>query len=597
MGSRSFLLLAVASTLLVMVYHTPTPAHSDNPQLHDLAHSLASPHPTTGLPDAADATAAAAGANEASPSSSHRTPGSKPLLVILGSGWGAVSTLKGLDVDQYEITVISPRNYFLFTPLLPSATTGQVESRSLMEPIRRICHRVGARYYESRAVDVDPVKRLVSCKSYSGLEFTLPYDHLVVAVGAKNNTFNTPGVTEYTYYLKEIKHARKIRHKLLSLLEEASLPGLSKEERERMLHFVVVGGGPTGVEFAGEFHDLLVEDVRTLFPDLTEHVSLSLIQSNDHILNTYDLRISEVAERQFRKLDINLITGARVKEVKPDAVIYLDKKSKQLMELPFGMCVWSTGIDVVAITKALMHRLEDGQDPVKGKVLLTDNKLRVRGRDAEHRIYAIGDCASVSLTHALYTDPVMQQIFDSTDSDHDGRLSYVEFVDLLDVAIREAPILASSLQVSDRRQLFDKYDSNHDDGIDFNEFKAIIKDMEAVKSYPATAQVASQQGEYLAQRFNALAKRSRGVESREDVVELEGDADRPFRYHHLGNLAYIGGEHAAIDLGGGRNLSGFAAYWLWKSVYFSTSVSTRTRLLLLSDWTRTAVFGRDVSKR
>ena len=570
-----------------MVYHTPSPAHSDEPPLS----------PSTPTP--ADATAAAAGAN----TPSARSPHAKPRLVILGSGWGAVSTLKGLDTDAYEITVISPRNYFLFTPLLPSATTGQVESRSLMEPIRRICHRVGARYYEARATDINPTTRTILCKSFSGIEFTLPYDHLVVAVGAKNNTFNTPGVGEYTYYLKEIKHARKIRHKLLSLLEEASLPGLSREERERMLHFVVVGGGPTGVEFAGEFHDLLVEDVRVLFPDLSEHVSLSMIQSNDHILNTYDLRISEVAEKQFRKLDINLITGARVKEVKPDAVVYLDKKSGQMMELPFGMCVWSTGIDVVAVTRQLMQRLQDEQDATKGKVLLTDNKLRVRGQDAQQRIYAIGDCASVSLTHALYTDPVMQQIFTAMDSDRDGRLSYSEFYELIDVATRQAPILVSSLLTTDRRQLFDKYDANRDDGIDFAEFKAVIKDMEAVKSYPATAQVASQQGEYLARRFNALAKQSQGVKGegvgvgREDGVEVEGDADRPFRYHHLGNLAYIGGEHAAIDLGGGKNISGFAAYWLWKSVYFSTSVSTRTRLLLLSDWTRTAVFGRDVSKR
>jgi len=167
----------------------------------------------------------------------------KPRLVILGSGWGAVSLLKGLKNGEYDVTVVSPRNYFLFTPLLPSATTGQVESRSLMEPIRRICHRIKARYYEGKAVDVNLKDRLVICRSYNGHEFTVPYDQLVVAVGAKNNTFDTPNVRDYCYFLKEIKHARKIRHKLLSLLEEASLPGLTKEEREKMLHVLVVGGG------------------------------------------------------------------------------------------------------------------------------------------------------------------------------------------------------------------------------------------------------------------------------------------------------------------------------------------------------------------
>ena len=483
--------LVVVSSLLLVVYITPPyPAESENEKLHSLAHTLAntphlsspspptpSPSPTPGTelsPSAADATAEAAGANHPS---SERAPGSKPRLVILGSGWGAVSLLKGLDRDAYEVTVISPRNYFLFTPLLPSATTGQVESRSLIEPIRRICHRIGAHYFEARATDVDPTRRLVVCQSFSGFTFTLPYDHLVVAVGAKNNTFDTPGVNEYTYFLKEIRHARKIRHKLLSLLEEASLPGLTREERERMLHFVVVGGGPTGVEFAGEFHDLLVEDVRELFPDLTAHVSLSVIQSQDHILNTYDLRISEVAEQQFRKMDINLITGARVKEVKAEAVLYLDKKTGKMMELPFGMCVWSTGIDTVAFTKQLMERLQDAQDAKKGKALLTDAKLRVRGSGAQQRIYAVGDCASVSLTNALAQDPVMKEIFESTDKDEDGRLSYHEFYELVDTACKEAPILSSTLESSNRRSLFDKYDVNNDGAVDYKEFKAIMKDI------------------------------------------------------------------------------------------------------------------------
>ena len=196
--------------------------------------------------------------------------------------------------------------------------------------------------------------------------------------------------------VQEVRHARKIRHKLLSLLEEASLPGLTRDERERLLHFVVVGGGPTGVEFAGEFHDLLVEDVRTLFPDLTQHVSLSLIQSQDHILNTYDAKISEVAEKQFRTLDINLITGARVLQVKPNAVVYKDKKTQQTLELPFGMCVWSTGIDAVQLTRTIQQRLSDAQD-TKSKILATDSRLRVRGNGTDGRVYAVGDCASVTL--------------------------------------------------------------------------------------------------------------------------------------------------------------------------------------------------------
>ena len=122
--------------------HAPQPAPLGSP-----THSRAKEADVGAADHPAAVTAAAAGANQPS---SILSPSGKPHLVILGSGWGAVSLLKGLDRDAYEVTVISPRNYFLFTPLLPSATTGQVESRTLMEPIRRICQRIRAHYFEGK---------------------------------------------------------------------------------------------------------------------------------------------------------------------------------------------------------------------------------------------------------------------------------------------------------------------------------------------------------------------------------------------------------------------------------------------------------------
>ena len=114
--------------------------------------------------------------------------------------------------------------------------------------------------------------------------------------------------------------------------------------------------------------------------------------------------------------------------------------------------------------------------------------------------------------------------------------------------------------------------------------RRVVADRARTKAFPATAQVASQQGDYLAVRLNAGGRHS-----------VSDDA--PFNYRHMASLAYIGGESAAVELGGGHNISGWAAYWLWKGVYFSTSVSARTRALLLSNWIRTTLFGRDVSKQ
>ena len=118
----------------------------------------------------------------------------KPKLVVLGSGWGSVALLKMLNPEQYHITVVSPVNYFLFTPMLPSATVGTLELRSLVEPIRRIVQRVQGHFLRAEAVDVELAERLVEvCQTDVHGEkqhFYLPYDKLVIGVG-KNDFHRT----------------------------------------------------------------------------------------------------------------------------------------------------------------------------------------------------------------------------------------------------------------------------------------------------------------------------------------------------------------------------------------------------------------------
>lgn len=111
----------------------------------------------------------------------------KPRLVILGSGWGSVAMLKTLNPDDYHVTVVSPVNYFLFTPMLPSATVGTLELRSLVEPVRRIVNRVHGHFLKAEAVDIELSEQLleVSQVAEDGTRrnFYLPYDKLVIGVG------------------------------------------------------------------------------------------------------------------------------------------------------------------------------------------------------------------------------------------------------------------------------------------------------------------------------------------------------------------------------------------------------------------------------
>ena len=111
----------------------------------------------------------------------------KPKLVILGSGWGSVAMLKTLNPEDYHVTVVSPVNYFLFTPMLPSATVGTLELRSLVEPVRRIVSRVKGHFLKAEAVDVELSERLLEVKQTNSqgeeCHFYLPYDKLVLGVG------------------------------------------------------------------------------------------------------------------------------------------------------------------------------------------------------------------------------------------------------------------------------------------------------------------------------------------------------------------------------------------------------------------------------
>ena len=147
--------------------------------------------------------------------------------------------------------------------------------------------------------------------------------------------------------MKTIDDARRIKNEVLENMELACLPTTSDEERKRLLSFVICGGGPTGVEFAAELFDLLNEDLLHSFPRiLRNEISVHIIQSRTHILNTYDEALSKYAEARFTRDDVDVLTNARVKEVQKDKVLFtqVEDGKKVVKEIPMGFCLWSTGV-------------------------------------------------------------------------------------------------------------------------------------------------------------------------------------------------------------------------------------------------------------
>src|SRR4051812_14870552 len=144
-------------------------------------------------------------------------------IVILGSGFAAITLLKRIDLQCYHVTVVSPRNHFLFTPLLPSTTVGTVEFRSIVEPTRKV--REGDEFIQASCTAIDAAHRRIICRRHSDNgEIALEYDILVIGVGAWNNTFGIPGVREHAFFLKELTDARAIRERVIASLEGADVP-------------------------------------------------------------------------------------------------------------------------------------------------------------------------------------------------------------------------------------------------------------------------------------------------------------------------------------------------------------------------------------
>ncbi|KAF2459158.1 putative NADH-ubiquinone oxidoreductase 64 kDa subunit [Lineolata rhizophorae] len=521
----------------------------------------------------------------------------KPKLVILGTGWASVALLKQLNPDDYHVTVVSPSNYFLFTPMLPSATVGTLELRSLVEPVRRIVTRVKGHFIKAMAEDVEFSEKLVEISAVGpGGEkehFYLPYDKLVIATGSVTNPHGVSGL-EHCHFLKDISDARLIRNTVIRNLETACLPTTSDEERRRLLSFVICGGGPTGVEFAAELYDMLNEDLCRIFPKILRcEISVHVIQSRGHILNTYDEALSRYAEQRFAHEAVEVLTNSRVKEVLSDRILFTQKNEAGeivIKELPMGFCLWSTGVSQTEFCKRIAVKLE----PQKNRhALETDTHLRLIGAPLGD-VYALGDCSTVQNNVSDHIVTFLRTLaWEKGKNPEDMEISYSDWRNVAKRVKTRFPQAADHLRRLDR--LFERYDADQSGTLDFGELHALLRQIDSkLTSLPATAQRAHQQGQYLGRKLNKMAQAAPGMRLNQlDYGDIDEAVYKAFEYHHLGNLAYVGNA-AVFDINGMGLKGGLLAVYLWRSVYFAQSVSLRTRILLAMDWTKRAFFGRDL---
>ena len=551
-------------------------------------------------------------------------PGGKKHIVVVGTGWGSISFLRNLTPEpNTQVTVVSPRGVFLYTPLLPAAAVGSVEARSIVEPVRSLLPE-GAVFIEAAATSIDPVSKTVLCTSAldAGRPFNLSYDILVLAPGSVANDMGTPGVKEYARMLRSYDDVVGLRKAVHEAWEKAALPTTSDEEAKRLLTFVLCGGGPTGSELAAELRDLFTNDLAPMHPRLAPLASVIIIDSNSHVLSMFDKAIAEYATRSFSHRGIELILKSRVTAVTKDGVTVLDKATNKKREIQAATVVWATGVGLHPLASSLARALPSGSQ-TNTRALVVDDRLRVKGSGGS--IYAFGDAATIEPD---FTAAHATQLFKEFDADKNGTLDvgevslllkhasrrhpalrehsrlFVEAKEMLDagtlgvnfvapvetgglsgflslLTTTAAPIEAVSAKTALRDALMRVHGG---EVLTLAEFLKLITSMDQhLRALPATAQVARQQGIYLSQVAN------RGELGRTSGAHL---ATPPFVWSDLGSFAFIGNNEAVAKLPGFGVVQGVAAGLAWRGFETSQQQGMRSKMAVAGDQIRSSLFGR-----
>ncbi|EDU44668.1 external NADH-ubiquinone oxidoreductase 2, mitochondrial precursor [Pyrenophora tritici-repentis Pt-1C-BFP] len=473
-------------------------------------------------------------------------------VVVLGSGWAGFTVARTLDSSKYQALVISPRSYFAFTPLLASTAVGTLEFRTALEPVRS--RRTKVEFIQGWADDVDFKNKTITIEQAvddarqsvalaadrhadetpsqrseekkkevkTGKLFDVNYDKLIVTVGCYSQTFGTPGVKEHAFFLKDVGDARKIRNRILACFEGAALPTTSVEMKKQLLNFAVVGGGPTGIEFSAELHDLINEDMRRLYPELIQYHNITVYDVAEKVLPMFDKKLADYAMQKFKREGIQIKTSHHVEELRPGAPAERSQpydvgqeylytlKVKEEGEIGVGMCVWSTGLMQNPFVASALSDVREAPtnlhipSPTSDPATVSPSSVKwVVKKDAKSGSIITDDHLRVKL------------VPESSFSDSkDSKNASIEAIHPDVFALGDCGIIEST-------------------------------------SYPATAQVASQKAFWLAKRFNKAdinsdidPQPSPASSSLNPTTTTKG-----FTYRDLGTLAYIGNWNALFQGG------------------------------------------------
>ncbi|MDQ2817578.1 MAG: SDR family oxidoreductase [Candidatus Eremiobacteraeota bacterium] len=320
----------------------------------------------------------------------------KTRVAILGGGFAGLAVARELERrnarSRCDVTLVNAENYTLYTPMLPEVATGSIESRHIVEPIRAALK--STRFIMGEVESIDLRGRSVRVRRpLNGVSEDIRFDQLVLALGATTSTLGVPGVAQHTIALKTLDDGIRLRNEVIKTLETAATTD-SEPERERLLTFVIVGGGFTGVEAAGELLAFL-HDIKRFYPSLKSIAArVVLIEAADQLLPQLPTKFGNAAKGQLQRRTIEVVTGEKVASADPRGI-----QLKSGKRYDAQVVVWSAGVKPSPTVGVLPVKLSRHGAVVVNRDLSVPEQVGV---------WALGDCAHIPKRNGGFYPPTAQ---------------------------------------------------------------------------------------------------------------------------------------------------------------------------------------------
>jgi NADH dehydrogenase len=325
--------------------------------------------------------------------------GDKKRVIILGAGAAGISAALELKkasagVPGLEVTLVDQRNYHHPLPFIWQVVSGSVEPGHISFPLHALLRRRGVegpvKFRQSRVQGIDVEKKVVSTDAGE-----LKWDYLVVALGSATNFFGMADVEENSLSFKSLREAVNIHNRILDNYEAALQAG-SEESRRELLTFVVVGGGPTGIELAGAIQDFVHKALVRDYSSLMSQTTVLLVEAQDALLSGMKAKMSELAISRLRSRGIEVLLKTRITRVLSGGIQTADGQT-----IPTRTVIWVAGVKPVAVVESLPF------EKAKGGRIVVNQYLEIPESPG---VYVLGDCAYSLQENGSVPYPPTQQV-------------------------------------------------------------------------------------------------------------------------------------------------------------------------------------------